>query len=493
MKGSASEISFILETWNNNPKTASKKIKKENPVLFNNINKFIDINGSFSEKCKLFTEKRTTRPKCYCGKVLKYLDFNRGYSQFCSRKCNANSIDTNEKKKITTMNRFGESHFSKTDNYKEKFKKTMQERYGCDNPGQILENLQKRARKKQQTFYNNLNNLSYAKPNFSFDEYTHVRDKNLNWTCKKCNEEFLSNIFSKEPKCPRCYPPGIFGGTSSYEKEISDWLTSVGVDQIILNDRNVIFPKEIDILLPEHRLAIEINGVYWHSDRFLEKNYHKEKFQLVSEKNIELLMISDYDWDNKQDIIKNMILHKLKKTQKRIYARNCYVKETTPKQARDFLDKYHMNGFSAATRHYGIFTNHDHELVSVVSVSDKSRFEKNTAEIVRMAFSSHVPGALGKVIKHIKKNTDINKLTTYADLRFGSGNVYIANGFKFVSQTGPGYWYFYQGRMWHRLSWTKKKLVSMGHSQTKTEFEIMNELGALRIFDAGHNKFEMEI
>ena len=45
--------------------------------------------------------------------------------------------------------------------------------------------------------------------------------------------------------------------------------------------------------------------------------------------------------------------------------------------------------------------------------------------------------------------------------------------------------------MYHRLSWTKKKLVGLGHDVNKTEHTIMEELGAMRIYDCGHNYYEL--
>ena len=35
--------------------------------------------------------------------------------------------------------------------------------------------------------------------------------------------------------------------------------------------------KELDIFIPEHNLAIEINGIYRHSDKFKDEKYHINK------------------------------------------------------------------------------------------------------------------------------------------------------------------------------------------------------------------------
>ena len=66
------------------------------------------------------------------------------------------------------------------------------------------------------------------------------------------------------------------------------------------------------------------------------------------------------------------------------------------------------------------------------------------------------------------------------------------NGFKLVNITKPGYWYYIDGKMYHRLSFTKKKLVEQGYSKNNTEFEIMNKRGALRFWDCGVKKYELQ-
>ena len=43
------------------------------------------------------------------------------------------------------------------------------------------------------------------------------------------------------------------------------------------NDRNIIPPQEVDIYLPDYKIAIECNGIYWHSDRCKDRNYHYNK------------------------------------------------------------------------------------------------------------------------------------------------------------------------------------------------------------------------
>jgi hypothetical protein len=176
----------------------------------------------------------------------------------------------------------------------------------------------------------------------------------------------------------------------------------------------------------------------------------------------------------------------------KLYARSCNVKVISSKLAREFLSRTHIHGYSNASIHYGLYSN-TNELVSVLSISTRHRFKQanSNLEIVRLGFSKRVIGALGKLLKHVKNEYPNTVITTYADLRYGSGEVYLKNNFELKLVTKPGYWYFYNNTMYHRLSWTKSKLVSMGYDSTKTEEEIMTSINALRIYDCGHNYYEL--
>lgn len=64
---------------------------------------------------------------------------------------------------------------------------------------------------------------------------------------------------------------------SSGELEVSEFLRKHDIE-CVLNDRSLLGGKEVDILVPEHMLAIEYNGLYFHSLSLKpNKKYHQEK------------------------------------------------------------------------------------------------------------------------------------------------------------------------------------------------------------------------
>lgn len=484
------EKNYLRTLWAEKSRAASIIVKSSRPDLYNLINQ---IPGkTFSEKSWLWIAGLKVVPKCKnCQCTVKFLDFRRGYTTYCSTKCQSNSSDVQEKRKATTLRIYGKDHYSKTDEYKSKFASTCLDRYGVSNPGQINALKGSRSRKKQKTFFDRvIRQIAGAvTPKFVFDDYTYLRDHQLPWACLKCGEEFNSNLLDKLPECPKCFPKGNFGGPSSIEDDIFLEITKIYHGIVERNSRKIIAPKELDFYFPNEKFAIEVNGVYWHSDQQINKNYHQNKYKQCDQAGIRLLMITDHEWVSKRELVLSMIRHRLKISSIKVYARKCQSVELKVSQARAFLSKYHIHGFSPASKHYGLQFNG--ELVAVVSMATRNRFNKNKLiEIVRFATSITVVGAFGKILSLIKSNFPDSGISTYADLRYGNGEVYNKTGFTETHTTNPGYWYFINGKIDHRLNWSKSKLVKLGYPVEKTEFQIMDELKALRIYDCGHKHYE---
>lgn len=466
-------------------------MKKRNVELYDFIVKTYS-GTTFSEKFYNCVNNNESTVVCkHCGDMpTKFLDFKRGYSDYCSKKCQARSPSRREKIKETCLKKYGVEHFSQTKDYKQKFKDTCLAKYGVNNPGQIHSLKETRSRNKQKTFFEQLVKSveSYAIPLFDFEDYQAVR-KHMPWLCLKCKTEFNSHVFNKVPQCPQCFPTAQYGGQSTIEKEIVEFIKTIFHDELIENCRDIISPKELDIYIPSRKLAIEVHGVYWHSDqRQPDKFYHQQKQMTCERKGIKLISLLDYEWRNNQAACKHIIMHNLGVSTKKIHARECKIHKIDVKLAREFSEQYHIMGFQPASLHLGMFRNG--EIVAYMSLS-KDRFSKtDDKEIVRFCSSATVRGGLSKFVSWIKKHYNNCRIISYVDLRWGNGDGYEKVGFKLVKRSNPGYWYFYDNRMYHRLSFTKKKLVARGFSAGKTEFEIMDEIGALRFWDCGEKLYE---
>lgn len=112
--------------------------------------------------------------------------------------------------------------------------------------------------------------------------------------------------------------------TSRPEEEIFDYISTFYDKEIKINIRSIIKDEnhsyELDIYLPNVKVAIEFNGTYWHSNLFKDKYYHQTKTKLCKEKNIILIHIFEFDWikdknkclENIKDIILNYKQYKKK-------------------------------------------------------------------------------------------------------------------------------------------------------------------------------------
>lgn len=77
---------------------------------------------------------------------------------------------------------------------------------------------------------------------------------------------------------------------------------------IISRDRKLIYPLELDIVIPEKKLAIEFNGNYWHNSNRHNKKYHLNKTLECEKNGYRLIHIWEYEWNNnKKQILKQLV------------------------------------------------------------------------------------------------------------------------------------------------------------------------------------------
>jgi len=262
----------------------------------------------------------------------------------------------------------------------------------------------------------------------------------------------------------------------------------------IQSDRTILSGKELDIYIPDHNLAIEFNGIYWHSEsNGKDSSYHLDKTNICSSNGIQLLHIYDTEWNDpiKKEIWKSIIKSKLGLIDQKIPARKCEFKIISPSESRIFLNENHLNGFCGAEVHYGLF--YKNQIVSVLSIG-KSRFNKGEYEIIRFAskINTLVQGGFSKLLKHIDSKYKFN-LVTFADRRYSNGSTY-RKYFKVETETSPN-WYGFninEYSLKHRFSFQKHKLKELFGStfdEKLTAYENMLNHDFDRIWDAGNFKF----
>ncbi|MFW5847695.1 MAG: hypothetical protein ACOCVF_02135 [bacterium] len=287
--------------------------------------------------------------------------------------------------------------------------------------------------------------------------------------------------------CSKCI--NISG--TNIELKLIEYLKNLNVKHI-LNSREYISPKEIDIFLPDYNLGIELCGNYWHSELFKNKYYHYEKFELAKKNNIKLLTFFEDEILYKFDIVKSIINNNIN-INKKLYARKCHIKEISTKDARDFINKNHIDGYVSSKYKIGLFYND--KLVACITIS-KSRYTKNNYEISRFCnkINTTVVGGFSKLLKYFIKKYNTKDIISYVNLRFYNGNSYEKIGFKKVAKTPINYYYINTSNVLKRYSRVffqkhklKNKLKKFNSNLTEVENLKLNNY--YRIWDCGNLKY----
>lgn len=290
---------------------------------------------------------------------------------------------------------------------------------------------------------------------------------------------------------------------SKEEINLLNYIKSIYKGEIKENVRGIIPKNEIDIFLPQLKLAIEYNGLYWHSEKANRlKDYHINKLKQATLKGIRLIQIFSDEWLNHQEIVKSKLKNILNLATDRIYARNCIIQEiTNPQIKNNFLNQYHIQGEDRSKIKLGLF--HENNLVGVMTFSNprvalgsRNLHQDGTYELSRFASSINIIGGASKLLKYFIKKYTPNTIYSYSDNRWTDpdNNMYLKLGFEKSSQSSPNYFYTknFLTRS-HRYSFNKFKLKKMGCDVSKTEKDLMKELGYTRIWDCGTTKYVLNI
>lgn len=297
--------------------------------------------------------------------------------------------------------------------------------------------------------------------------------------------------------CSKCN----FNGVSRSEKEVLEFIKSILPEKVnvIENTRKVIYPYEIDIYIPEKKIAIEYNGLYWHTEtRGKDKNYHYNKWKKCKDKEIQLITIWEDDWDNKQDIVKKSLSHKLGVSkQEKIYAKKTVVdNKVSVKEVKDFCNNNHIQGFCGGSYYFGLRNKNTNDLVAV-SIWRKN---KDIIYLDRYCTSSNVVGGFSKLLKHAKETFlhegDVKQIITFSDHTISDGNLYKTNGFILDKEIAPDYCYLYNNKRCHKFGFRKtrfKNNPNLLYEDGLTEKELA-ELNCLeRIYDYGKTRWVINI
>lgn len=275
---------------------------------------------------------------------------------------------------------------------------------------------------------------------------------------------------------------------SGIQQEIVEYVKSIGVVDVQVDTRKIIPPKELDLYSENHKVAIEVNGSYWHSElNGKHKGYHLEKLNQCKLKDISLFFIWEHLWKYKKEIVKSRLLNKFGKS-KKIYARKCVVKMLTSGEKTEFLNRTHLQGDCKSTVNIGLFYD---EKLSCVMTFGKPRFNRKAEwELIRFSneLGISVVGGASRLFRYFVNTFTPKSVISYSDRQYGNGQLYSALGFRFESTSPPSYYYTSDYKIFeNRLKYQKHKLIGILATvdDNLTEWENMQANGYDRVWDCG--------
>jgi predicted transcriptional regulator len=488
------------------------------------------------EKIKKTNLERHGCENVFQNEVVKEKIKRTNLEEYGCENVSQNELIKNKKQK-TTLNHFGTNSPFESDFIQEKIRKSNLEKYGCENPQHNLEirNKTKKTNLKKYGCENVFNNSEIKKriQNTVFEKYgvTHISQSYI------IQEKIKKNYFQKtgfsgpgsDPEVRRRMKETrirkrnitLYAGKTAFEwariydipvvtmykwcqlnPEISEQqlkeytvnyrnhltnIESIIQQKLFYQKWNKKFHQKIryqpDFKMSD-TIALNVDGLYWHSELEKKSNYHFQMRRDYEELGLRIFQFRADEVFCKLNIIQSIISNAIGQTQIKIGARKTIVKLINAKEAKCFLEENHIKGYKSA-KHLGLY--HNDELVSLISYKS-GRERKSIKSFIKIErFCSkvglNVIGGFSKLLKFVKIKNGGVPIHYWVDLRYGTGNFLLNQGFKRVRETLGWEWTDFDktyNRLKCRANMDQRKL---------SEKEYAIELGWVKIYDAGQRLY----
>jgi hypothetical protein len=321
-------------------------------------------------------------------------------------------------------------------------------------------------------------------------EFINHNVPNIIVQCRVCGTRRQDSLQKlQHGRCFQCDPQG-----SADQQQVATYLLSLGITHET-NNRKIIPPHELDIWVPSKNFAIEYNGLYWHNELRKSNTYHENKTLECRSKDLRLLHIFEDEWNEKREIVKSLISHRLGVTERKIGARKCSITQLTKQQRYEFFEENHIDGDTVIDA-IGWGLMFEGELVAAINIRKPfhKKSQSNFLELARFCTAKHtsVPGGLARLTKvalQYAQNQGYDGLMTYVDTRLGTGKGYEAVGFKYKRRTPPRFWWYHE-RTKSRFNRFKYRASK---SEGLSEAEVAAEAGVVKIWGCSNLVYELVI
>lgn len=400
------------------------------------------------------------------------------------------NILASEVGKQSRIKKLGVNGYSGTDKFREKRKQTMFDKYGVEYSGQSLKLLEK----NKATCLGRYGSSSWSNHHLSADTISKLND--ANWLNQRHNIDKMPSTeiakllgVDKETVNNYMQLAGLERtrhAISYPEQQLSDWLKSYNIEHI-MNDRKILNGKELDIVIPSHKIAIEYCGLYWHSTAHkMERNYHLSKLKNAEVAEYRLITIFEDEWIHHRDIVLQKLSSILQlKTGTGVYARKCVVSSVSNIDKVSFFNTYHIQGDGPSSINIGLYDG-----TSLVACMGLIKHKAGIYTLNRYATSCRVIGGFTKLLSYFKSHYDWAEIISFADRRWSRGELYSQTGWVLDTTLPPDYYYvdIHNIKRIHKFNFRHKNLPNIlgkKYDPTLSETENTEQSNWFRIYNCG--------
>lgn len=317
-------------------------------------------------------------------------------------------------------------------------------------------------------------------------EVTVASNKLINAHCKNpyCDNTYTTTIYSWVNSLVNCCEDCRKRQWSLSEKELVAEIRSWGIE-VVEESKFLDGNFSFDIYIPSKGIAIEYNGLYWHSDSVREDtNYHYNKYILCKEAGVQLIYVWEDDYKLNKDIVLKMLKNKLGVSDERkVNARDCKIYTVKYSEAKEFLDNNHIQGGVTGSEYLSLVDS-DNNIVALMVLQE----DGDLLNLKRYASSCNVRGGFSKLLHMVEDVYNYRGIYTFSDNGVSDGSLYRENGFSLDKVIKPDYSYVVEGVRKHKFNYRLERFrkdPDLYYEEGLTEKELALANRLVRVWDAG--------
>ena len=447
----------------------------------------------FSDRIKSILNDVYDNPCCENARCSNKVSMTDGrWQRFCSMKCMASSDAVRCKAKETCISRYGVDNPFQDAGVKDKIKLSNLENHGVEYPmqsavimGKAIATNQSRYGVDRPLQNKEISDKAIATMHAKFGGHPMANNELRSVIIKANRVKFDSDWYFGSQAFFDWAEDNPYQHSRA-EEDIRDYLKELGYD--FPHTYKVLKNRQLDGYCEELGLAFEYHGSWYHNEDKKVNNYHYKKYVDCAAQGVRLISIFESEWIHNEKKVKQFLRATVGSFDRRLYARSCEVRSIEKFEAFAFCNQYHMQGApgNKTNSTHGIFCND--ELLGVVTYAPHHRTNTGVT-LNRLCFKDGVQivGGASKLIKNTIVNFD--RVTTWSDNRWSSGNVYLKVGFTLDGEVPYDYTYIdpRSNVLINKQSLQKKK-IDCPPEVTEHDF-CYYALGLRRIYDCGKKRF----